>query len=120
MAEAKNATKTTISSTEVLGIDPTYVSFLEGLYQRWIDNLFKLSESVSQVAQSQIRWDVEAWAKLATCRDPKELADCQRVLAEAMSTRFAENMAQFSELVATVAGTSYLPPRSDGGTASQA
>jgi len=111
MPEAKKAAmrETVAGMPGMQGTNPDYVAFLEGTYGRWIDNLFRLSEGLSQFALHRIHQDFAAWAKLATCRDPKELMGCQRVVAEKATARFADDFTKVLQMITTIAGESYRP-----------
>ena len=104
MASVKKAVRAEMPAAEHESFNPDYISFFENLYDRWIDNLFELSDGLSRFAQSRIHRDIAAWAKLASCRDPKELADCQKYIGEEMTTRFADDVLTVSQMIATIAG----------------
>jgi len=112
MAEAKKQEKK--PSNGALGFDPKYVHFLENVYERWVENVFKLSGEISQFAQNCIHRDVAAWAQIAACRDPKELIECERAIATDAMNSFAEDVIRISQLIVTLAGVSYDPANGEG------
>lgn len=112
MAEAKKPSKKDASSAETGASEANQILFLGAAYERWVDNLFRISEEISQFAQNRIQRDIAAWQRLATCRDPSEFVECERIMAEETMSQFAEDILKISRLFATVAGTNYLPSAS--------
>jgi len=115
MADVKKVVKGESLPIEPQQINPEFVAFFENVYDRWIANLFELSDGLSRFAKDRIQRDMSAWVKLVSCRDPKDLLACQKDLAEEMTTRFADDVLAISNMIATVAGHSHSPAHGNGG-----
>lgn len=99
------ATKTIAPATFAPAtFDPQSVSLFGDLYTRWFENVFKISQGIAEVTQDRIQKNSAAWTKLISCRDPKELAECQRNLTEELTVHLAEDMLKVSRMIASVAG----------------
>jgi hypothetical protein len=110
MVEAKKLSKKDAPSAEIGPSEVNQILFLGAAYERWVDNLFRISEGISQFAQDHIQRDIAAWKRFATCRDPSEFLECERIVAEETMSQFAEDILKVSRLFATVAGNNSLPP----------
>lgn len=111
MAEGKKPSKVDISLSHSGDANGIPIPFLGDAYERWIENLFKISEEISHFAQSRIQRDIASWRKLAMCRDPSEFINCERTMAEEAMSQFAEDVFKISQLIATVAGNAYSSPK---------
>lgn len=107
MADQKKQLKPEASSVEPQQANSEYVAFFENVYDRWIDNLFELSDGLSRFAKNRLHRDISSWARLVACRDPKDIVECQKHIAEEMTSRFADDVLTVSQMIATVAANTY-------------
>lgn len=118
MAEGKKPSKMDLSQSPMGEANGNPIPFLGDAYERWIDNLFKISEEISHFAQNRIQRDIASWRKLAMCRDPNEFINCERIVAEEAMSRFAEDVFKLSQVIAMAAGNAYSPSKSGKPTVS--
>jgi Phasin protein len=90
-------------SATLTGYPPAF-DFGQLAFQRWVNGMMAMTEEVSHFAQARLQEDMGTWAKLASCRDPREAFDChcrfvEKATADYLDelgklSRFATNMAQ--------------------------
>jgi Phasin protein len=78
--------------------DPSYVGMVGDFYACWFQGAIKVSQEIAEIAQTRIKDDIAAWAKLATCRDPKEFVDYQRNRAQ----QVADDVAKVSGMITSM------------------
>lgn len=78
--------------------DPSQGAIFGDFCARWIEGVMKVSQEIADIAQTRLRDDMAAWAKLATCRDPKEFVDYQRNRAQ----QVADDVVKVSGMIANI------------------
>ena len=111
MTEGKKPSKMDLSLSPAGEANGSSIPFLGDAYERWVENLFKISEEISHFAQNRIQRDIASWKKLAMCRDPGEFINCERVMAEEAMSQFAEDVFRISQLIAMATGNAYSSPK---------
>lgn len=78
---------------------PADIALFGDLYSRWFDNIAKTWQEIAEITFSRLQQDSVAWAKLASCRDPRDFVELQRTIALDTATHIAEDAAKFSQRV---------------------
>ncbi len=75
------------------------------------------AEEMTRFVQARWQADVEAWSKLATCRDPTEAFACQQRHAEKTFADYADEFAKLSRLMMDASAESLATFRNKSGAA---
>ncbi|HWE75156.1 MAG TPA: phasin family protein [Stellaceae bacterium] len=89
----------------------TIFAFNRNAFEAWAHNMSKLSQEMAQFMQSRLKEEGAMWEKLAACRDPAELLQCQSEFAAKTGTDYAEAAQKLSRLMLDFANTSVKPSR---------
>lgn len=87
----------------------TIFAFNRNAFETWANNMSKLSQEMAQFMQSRLKEEGAMWEKLAACRDPAELLQCQSEFAAKTGTDYAEAAQKLSRLMLDFANTSITP-----------
>lgn len=71
-----------------------------------VKDTFELAEEMLSVAQGWLEADVEAWRKLATCRNPADLFDWQQHVAQRATRQYLDAASKLAGLMTSYAGES--------------
>jgi hypothetical protein len=90
------------SPTRVQFFDPSYFDRAADFYARWFESAMKVSQEITEIAQTRINEELAAWAKLATCRGPKDFVDYQHNRVQQVTANAAEDVSKVSGLIASM------------------
>lgn len=85
------------------GFEPMHTMNLR-VFESWARGMSNLSHEMAQFMQSRLLEDSVMWEKLATCRDVRDVADCETRFIAKASMDYAEAAQKFSRLLFEVAG----------------
>jgi phasin family protein len=86
-------------------------AFNRNAFQAWAENMSQLSQEMAQFMQSRLKEEAAMWQKLASCRDPAELLQCQSEFAAKTGTDYADAAQKLSRLMLDFANNSMKPNR---------
>lgn len=67
--------------------------------ESWTRGMTACAEEMTRFVQARWQTDVDAWTKLAACREPTEAIACQQRYAEKTLTDYADEFAKLSRLM---------------------
>ncbi len=104
MPERKKSTADAAGSDPAYGWDPRAVFGLtQNAFERWAHGVSALTGEVTHFVQARMQEDMSAWAKLANCRDPNEIFECQRHYAEKAAADYFDEAGKLSRLAVSIA-----------------
>lgn len=68
-------------------------------FESWAHGMSKLSNEMAQFMLTRLREESAMWEKLAACRDPADLIECQSQFAAKTGTDYAEAAQKLSRLM---------------------
>src|ERR1700751_3889983 len=77
----------------------TIFTYNRNAFESWARSMSKLSQEMAQFMQSRLKEEAAMWEKLAACRDPSELMQCQGEFAAKTGTDYAEAAQKLSRLM---------------------
>ncbi|HVA16035.1 MAG TPA: phasin family protein [Stellaceae bacterium] len=89
------------------------LAFNRNAFEAWAHNMSKLSQEMAQFMQSRLREEATMWEKLASCRDPSDVVQCQSEFASKTGTDYAAAAQKLSRLMLDFAsgyGSALLHP----------
>jgi len=82
--------------------DPAGMAIYGDMYRRWFENVAKTWQEVAEITFNRLQQDTAAWAKLASCRDPRDFVELQRNIARDTATHVAEDEAKLSQKITSL------------------
>jgi len=107
MAESKAAQEQRIPG-QLPFFDPTYMAMIGDFYAQWFHGAMKVSQELTEMAQTRLKDEMAAWAKIANCRDPREFVEYQRNRAQEVTAQAAQDVAKVSRMIASMVQSSAM------------
>jgi len=79
-------------------IDPMFI-MNRRTFATWAQGMSKLSQEMAQFMQLRLQKEAAMWEKLAACRDPADIVQCQSEFASKIGTDYAEAAQKLSRLM---------------------
>lgn len=76
-----------------------FFAFNRGAFENWARNMSKLSQEVAQLMQARLKEESVMWDKLAACRDPSQVVQCQSEFAAKTGSDYVEAAQKLSRLM---------------------
>jgi len=77
--------------------------FGQHAFECWANGIAAMTEEVTHFAQARLQEDIGAWAKFASCRDPREALDYQRQFVEKATADYLDEFGKLSRIATTIA-----------------
>jgi hypothetical protein len=98
MPDHKATLKSPTARDRSVDVDPFFVMNRRA-FATWAQGMSKLSQEMAQLMQARLQQEAEMWGKLAACRDPADLVQCQSEFATKIGTDYAEAAQKLSRLM---------------------
>lgn len=98
MPDDKSAPKPAMAKQRGPNINSMFV-MNPNAFKTWAHGMSKLSEEMAKFMQMRLQEEAAMWEKLASCRDPVDLIECQSQFAAKTGTDYTEAAQKLSHLM---------------------
>lgn len=108
---AKKSTAT-VAPSRPYGLDPQMIFGLsQQALERWVHGVSAVTEEMTQFVQGRVQEDMGVWMRLAACRDPNEVLECQRHFMEKATHDYFQEAGKLSRLAMSIATEGFGSPQ---------